>query len=190
MESFINDLNKIMSDITKLFKEFNIHFIFIGGAARNQYNAFKTTEDIDLLVSSSDRDKISKLPIGFIRDISGGRNKVLSWADPKTRIELIYSGEISGDGIRGLKYPEPDNIEYTKNGIPVMKLNSLIEFKLSSGIYGDREKDFADVRDLIRKNNLSKDYGNNFRSDLKIKYIELWDKEHNINNIDKEFNKY
>ena len=56
MENFINDLNKVMKDITKLFNEYDIEFCFIGGAARNQYNYRKITEDIDILVSKYDKE--------------------------------------------------------------------------------------------------------------------------------------
>jgi len=51
-------------------KENDIRFIFIGGVARNKYGYYKTTEDIDILVNKDDRDKMSKLPIGVIKELS------------------------------------------------------------------------------------------------------------------------
>jgi len=174
MESSITDLWSSIKSIAFLLDHHNIKFTIIGGAARNQYGYSKMTEDIDILIAKEDKEKVLNLPIGSIRDLSNKRGKVFSLHNPKTKVEVIYSGEISGDGINGLKYDDPDKISTTVKGVPFMTLKKLIEYKLSSGIYGKRLKDFADIIGLIKENNLKQDYANNFRKDLKKKYIELW----------------
>ena len=80
-------------------------------------------------------------------------------------------------GINGLKYLEPNKITDTVQGIPFIKLNKLIEYKLSSGMYNKsgRLKDFAHIQELIKTNNLPKNFADKFRDDLKEKYIEIWD---------------
>jgi hypothetical protein len=183
MESFKNELNKAIEKIANILNEYKVSFCIIGGAARFKYHVEKMTQDIDILISKEDKNKIKKIPMGQMRDISNGRSKIFNLHDPKARIEFIYSGEISGDGIHGLKYVEPENIKKDFNKIPYISLIALIQYKLSAGIYGERLKDFADIIDLIQKNNLKKDYGKNFRKDLKIKYEELWDSIKNIKNI-------
>lgn len=190
MESYLKDLKLVMDKITLLFKEYDIDFTFIGGAASNFYNLRQMTDDIDILVDKKDREKIENLPIGFIRAL-GTRFKRFIWNDPKTDVEIIYSGEISGDGINGLSYSNPKKISNTINGIPVLSLKNLIMYKLSSGIYGKgREKDFVHIKNLIKSNKLQLKYSNNFRDDLDEKYQQLWNEvQDELNNPD-EINKW
>jgi len=171
MESYITDLNKSIKNIIELLKKYRINFSIIGGTARNQYGYQKITEDIDLLIAKEDKEKLKNIPIGYLKDISNKRARKFQLHDPETIIEIIYEGEISGDGIHGLKYPSPEVI--SKNNI--ISLKYLIMFKLSSGLYGiGRYKDFDDIFELIKRNKLTKDYADKFRKDLKEKYAELW----------------
>jgi predicted nucleotidyltransferase len=174
MESYISELWQSLKNIANLLKDRDINFTIIGGAARNQYGVKKITEDVDILVAKKDKEKMLKLPIGFIKDLSKGRGKIFSFHNPKTRVEIIYSGEISGDGINGIAYENPKLISNDIKGIPFLTLEKLIEYKLSSGIYGKRMKDFVDIIELIQINKLPEDYAKNFRKDLYIKYKELW----------------
>jgi hypothetical protein len=116
------------------------------------------------------------LPIGFIRELSKGRGKIFKWNDPDTRVEVIYSDEISGDGINGIPYIEPDKISIEEEGMPILTLKKLIEYKLSSGTYGNaRYKDFDHILGLIKSNNLPLNYVNNLKDQKLIsKYKELW----------------
>lgn len=176
MESYIKDLKKSLRIITDLFNKYKINFTFIGGAARNQYGYAKITEDVDILVSQHDKDKVKNLPIGFIRDISDGRGKRFKLHNPETLIDIIYSGEISGDGINGLEFKDPKKLSHQINNEPFITLQNLIMYKLSSGITGKhRFKDFDDIVELIKRNKLKRDFADQFREDLKNKYIELWD---------------
>ena len=174
MESYISELWQSLKNIANLFRDHDINFTIIGGAARNQYGVEKITEDIDILVAKRDKEKMLKLPIGFIKELSKGRGKIFSFHNPKTRIEIIYSGEISGDGINGGMYENPKLVSNDINGIPFLTLEKLIEYKLSSGIYGKRMKDFVDIMELLKINKLPEDYAKYFRKDLYIKYTELW----------------
>lgn len=179
MESFIKDLKKAIKALTDLLKEYNINFTIIGGAARSEYKVRKITEDIDIVVSKKDKDKMKKIPIGLMRDVSKGRAKVFHLHQPKTKVEVIYEGEISGDGITGLVYISPEKISELHNDIPFITLKNLVMYKLSAG----RLKDFADVQELIKANKLKRDYADKFREDLKDTYIELFDMTKNERNM-------
>jgi len=175
METYISELWVALKAIATLLKSNGIRFTIIGGAARNQYGYSKITEDVDLLIDRDDKEKMLNLPIGFIRELSHKRGKVFSFHNPKTKVEVIYTGEISGDGVNGLKYVDPAKVSNNIKGIPFLALKYLIMYKLSSGIYGKaRFKDFDDVYELIRINKLPENYAKDFRKDLYNKYIELW----------------
>lgn len=174
MESYIKDMWKVIKELSSILKQKGINFTYIGGVARNQYKYPVTTEDIDILVDKKDLDKMKNLPIGFIKELSNGRAKSFQLHDPKTKIDVIYTGEISGDGIKGLKYINPEKISKKINGESFITLKNLIMYKLSSGLYGHRYKDFGDIQGLIKANNLPENYADDFRTDLKKKYIEIW----------------
>ena len=175
MESYIRDLWASLENLTSILKKNNINFTIIGGAARNQYKYFKITEDIDLLVDVKHREKMLNLPIGFIRELSKGRGKRYSLHNPKTDIDVIYTGEKAGSEESNIPYENPKKISNVIQGIPFLSLENLIKYKLASGIFGhQRFKDFDDIIELIKRNKLPKNYCDNLRSDLKDKYIELW----------------
>jgi hypothetical protein len=170
-ENFIKDITEVILQIKNLFDIYNIHYIIIGGASLSEYHYNRLTTDVDILVSKNDKEKIMSLPIGFINVKSPKR---LFLQDPQTKIEIIYSDEVSGDGVNGLKFKEPDNLA-SKNNPVYISLFNLIQYKLSSGLYGHlRLRDFADVQELIRLNKLPKSYCDLSRDDIKNKYLEIW----------------
>jgi hypothetical protein len=172
MESFLSDFLKSMQAITKLLTEYGIRFCFIGGSTLPFYNYRRQTEDIDIIIDSRDRDKLKDLPIGYIKDLSQGRLKVFKLHEPETRIDIITSGESMGNS--NYKFPKPDAVSDDINNLPVINLYDLIRFKIIAGIYGKRLKDFGDVQELIKKNNLNENLMNNEPNDIKNKYIEIW----------------
>jgi len=175
METFVRDLWKSLINLSNILKKLDINFTVIGGAARNQYGAIKITEDIDILVDIKDKDKMLHLPIGFIRELSNGRGKVYTLHDPKTKIEVIYTGEEAGREGSDVPYINPKKISNNIKNIPFLTLENLIRYKLASGLYGKgRLKDFADIQFLIEMNDLERNYADSFRKDLKNKYIEIW----------------
>ena len=56
-------------------------------------------------------------------------------------------------------------------------------YKLSSGMYGNRYKDFDDIQQLILRNKLKRDYADSFREDLREKYAQLFDEIKNIKSL-------
>ena len=171
MDSFTRELQNSLEAIYILFQKYEISFVFIGGAARNQYAPSRITEDIDLLVHSKDIEKIKSLPIGFIRDLSGN-GRSLKLHDPETLIDIIYTEDNTSGGIK-YRFDFEERINYIDN-LPFLSLYDLIEYKLSSGLYGNRLKDFGDVQDLIISNDLNQNFAEDMREDLKDKYISIF----------------
>ena len=175
METFVRDLWKSLTNLTSILNKEKINFTVIGGAARNQYGVSAITEDIDILVDVRDKEKMQNLPIGYIRDVSNKKAKVFSLHEPKTKIEVIYTGEEAGSTGSQIYYIDPKKISKKIKNVPFLTLENLIRYKLGSGLYGKgRLKDFADVIELIKANKLSISYADSFREDLRIKYVELW----------------
>jgi hypothetical protein len=164
---------KAMIEIVEILNNKNIDFCFIGGSILPKYGYNRTTNDIDILISRKDRLKFETLVGTYIKRAFSGATKKFIWNSTKTKIDIIYSGEFAGS-TTNIEFFEPKKISSIKNGLPILKLNYLIFYKLVSGIYGKRLKDFGDIQELIKINNLPEDYANNFKNDLKKKYIEIW----------------
>lgn len=174
-EQYQKDLKNTLLKIQKLFKQYDIDFCFIGGVAVNQYGHQRSTDDIDILVDKSDKDKIQNIPIGYMRDVTGN-GKVFNFHDPDIRIEILYSGENAGDD-RGPKYLNPVSLSNQNNNL--IELKYLIFYKVASGLYGERYQDWGDVQNLIKKHSLPLDYLNSFSvyDDIVEQYRQIWKKQ-------------
>lgn len=171
MESFHKQLYSAMKEIHSFLKKADIEHAFIGGAAVNEYNYSRMTEDIDLLISQKDRPKIKTLPPGWVRVKS---DKSMSLHEPKTRVDIIYSGEGAGDQ-RGISYKTPSEIINISSGLPFISLPDLVAYKLSSYLYGQlRDRDRADVIELIQRNRLNKGFLLKYRDDIRSEYQKVW----------------
>ena len=168
MESFVSDLKKSMNQIYKILKSYNIKFIFLGGATLPFYGYLRTTEDIDILVSKSDKSKFESLIGKYLKRAFSGASRTFIWNDPRTKMDVLYSG----DEKQSLEYEEPKKIGYKKEGLPFITLENLIKYKLAANRYIDKN----DIEKLIIKNNLQVTFADDFRKDLKLKYKKIWDK--------------
>ena len=174
MESYLKDLWEAVKSLSSVLKDNNITYVYIGGVARNQYGYNRMTEDIDILVDKADKDKMSKLPIGRIRELSKGSLRRFKLHNPATPIDVLYTGDHAGNK-DGIEYKDFMKDSKLIKGELFLSLEGLIKYKLSSGIYGHlRFKDFDDIVVLIERNKLPQDYANKFRKDLTEKYKELW----------------
>jgi hypothetical protein len=165
-----------MQELGRLFQEKGIHFCFIGGMAVLEHGFDYFTSDIDALILLDDRAHFAELVGVFFRPAFSGAQKQFILNESNLRFEVIFSGEISGDGRRGLLYLPPAQVSETRSGLPFLTLEHLIAYKLSAGLYAPgRLKDFAAVQELIKANALPRDFARAMRADVKTKYEEIWD---------------
>jgi hypothetical protein len=105
------------------------------------------TVDIGLLLRREGltRFQVQFVDRGYVPAFSGA-TKSFRATDAGVRIDVITTGEYPGDGKpKPVVYPEPDDIAIEVDGVQVIKLEKLIEFKLASGISAlHRLRDLAD----------------------------------------------
>ena len=58
-------------------------------------------------------------------------------------------------------------------GLRLPTLESLIEFKIASGVWGHRTQDLADVQRLIRANGLEEPFAERLPPPLRQKFLDL-----------------
>ena len=92
-------------------------------------------------------------------------------------IDVLLTGEYPGDGQpKPVTFPDPAAVaEPDEEGIPILSLQALVELKLASGMTApDRPRDLDDVIQLIRANELPRNYADQLNSYVRTKYDEMW----------------
>ena len=134
------------------------------------------TEDIDLLVTKNDLQIIhEKLEgLGYVTPFTN--SKSLRDAQLGVKIEFLTAGEYPGDGKpKPVSFPNPQQVSFEAEGISYIKLPTLVELKLASGMTNPgRLKDLADVLELIKILRLPVEFANQLDPFVQDKFRELW----------------
>ena len=163
--------------IAKALKQMEIPFAIAGALAVNLHGHERMTSDVDLLLRREDlaRFKERWLGLGWLEKFAGSRG--MRDALLNVAIDILVTGDYPGDGLpKPVSFPDPATaMELDADGMPVLKLGNLIELKLASGMTApDRPRDFDDVIQLIRKNDLPDSYGDAFNPYVHESWHRLW----------------
>jgi len=168
-------LRKTYDRLTRRLEELSISYSLVGGYALIVHGVRRFTEDIDMLVSREDLDKLHKqlIGLGYVRVAPGSRN--LRDVETGVKIEFIVTGEFPGDGKpKPVAFPIPEEVVESREGIKVINLKSLIEIKLASGMTAKgRLQDLADVQRLIQEHGLTADFAKELNAYVRDKFLDL-----------------
>ena len=171
-------VHRAMDAITAKIDELKIPYAVCGGMALNGHGFERVTVDVDILVDAEGLKKIhEKLDgLGYLPPFAGSKN--LKDTTTGVRIEFLVAGQYPGDGKpKPVAFPDPANVSVEIDGVHYLRLPTLIELKLASGMTGGvvRLKDLADVVSLIQILKLPKDFSNQLNPYVRPKFDELWD---------------
>ncbi len=162
--------------IGQRLNELRIPYAIAGGMALFQHGYRRFTEDVDILVT---RDGLKAIHAaldgrGYVRPFEKSKN--LRDTESGVKIEFLLAGDFPGDGKpKDVRFPDPQAVAIDRDGIKYVKLATLIELKLASGMTGaDRMKDLADVQELIKLLQLPSEFEANLSESVRGKYRELW----------------
>ena len=162
--------------IAQRLNELGIPYAIAGGMALFHHGYRRFTEDIDILVTRESLKAIHQAldGRGYVRPFA--RSKNLRDVDSRVKIEFLIAGEFPGDGKpKAVSFPDPPLVAIELDGIKFVRLAALVELKLASGLTGsDRMKDLADVQELIKLLNLSRDFSEEVDKSVREKYLALW----------------
>jgi len=152
-----------------------IPFALIGALALRHHGYDRFTEDIDILTTPEGLEVIHEKVVGLgLAPRAKGLRKKLRQTQFKVNIDVVTSGEHAGSPQSPTVYPHPESDAFVeRGGVRVATLEKLIEFKLASGIWGNRLQDFGDVQQLIRANNLGEPLAARLPEALRPKYLEI-----------------
>jgi hypothetical protein len=171
------DVQKAARNITGRLREMGIPHAICGGLAVTAHGHIRVTEDVDVLLTAEGlaRFKERWLGRGWVERFPGSRG--LRDAQFKVRIDFCLTGEYPGDGKPGpVAFPEPARAaDVSEDGTAIVSLPVLIELKLASAMTApDRPRDYDDVIQLIRANDLPRDFTKHLNPYVHARYEEHW----------------
>jgi hypothetical protein len=170
-------VHETLRGIAKKLEDLGITYSVVGALAMSAHGYVRNTVDVDLLVTREGnrlaRERLDGL--GYVPPFAGSRN--LRDSATGVRIEFLITGEFPGDGKpKPVAFPDPAAVSVVIDGIPYLRLETLIELKLASGMTNpNRLKDLADVQEMIRTLKPPRDLADCLHPFVRPKFLELWD---------------
>jgi hypothetical protein len=169
-------VHKTLRKITKRLDELGIAYAVVGGMAMFFHGYRRFTEDVDLLVTREGLAEIHRRleGLGYVPPFEGSKH--LRDAEHGVKVEFLVTGDFPGDGKpKPVAFPDPAAVTLEADGMHVLRLPTLVELKLASGMSNPRRaKDLVDVQQLIEVLDLPQDFANQLHPFVQDKFKELW----------------
>lgn len=151
-----------------------IEYTVIGALALAVHHYRRATEDVDICLRPADLERFREQFVGTVYQQVSGRSR--RFYDPSTQvtIDILVSGTLAGRVSRNkeIKFPDPSEGE-DHDGLRTVSLERIIELKLVTW----RFKDWADVVELIRKNDLDEAFADHVHPLVRMAYLECYDQK-------------
>lgn len=162
--------------ITKRLDELDISYAIAGGMALYLQGYHRFTEEVDILVTPENLERIHHelVGLGYVRRFATSKN--LRDCESGVKIEFLVTGDYPGDDKpKDISFPDPSVVVDIRDGIKVLNVPTLISLKIASYMTGvGRGKDLGDVQELIKLLNLPESLSTAIHLSVRDKYIELW----------------
>jgi hypothetical protein len=150
-----------------------IPYAIVGGMALVAHGYVRTTNDVDVLVRAEDTEPLHEYLVGcgYSPPPSGDRH----FRDPESgvRIDLM---EGSGPGLDPTLLPDPTGCRARIDGVWYLRLDALLEGKLSFGMSHPLQlRHLADVQELMKRVPLPRDFAERLHPAVRSKFLEFWD---------------
>lgn len=162
-------IHQAMRKLAVIFEQRKIDYVIVGGMAVNAHRYIRTTGDVDFLVRPEGLLAIQQLVSEGLLNAVPGRTRRFTEPETHVQVDLLVTGFFPGSGKPGpISYPQPDGVAQVINNLRYINLRNLIELKLAAR----RHKDFADVVDLIRHNDLDESFMSQIHPTVHKDFIE------------------
>jgi len=169
-------LQRAATDLAHRFEELGIDYAIAGALCLAAHGVVRATEDVDVLVTREDLERFKErwLGRGYVNLRPGG--KAMRDTVNDVKVDFLIAGEYPGDGKpKPVSFPGPSDAAVDAGRFRVLRLQSLLELKLASGMTAPhRLQDLADVLKLIETAKLPRALGEALDPYVRAKYEELW----------------
>lgn len=173
-----SEVHHTLHRLTKRLDELGIDYAICGGMAIANHGYYRTTDDVDLLVTPANLKRIHESldGLGYLPKFRGSKH--LRDVKNGVAIEFLETGQYPGDGKpKPVAFPDPAEVSITIDGVRYLRLTTLIELKLASGISADhRGKDLVDVQELITAAGLPISFADQLNEYVRDAYLDCWKK--------------
>jgi hypothetical protein len=169
-------VHQTLRKIARELGERRIAYAIAGGMALGAHHFVRATVDVDILVTAQSLAAIHREldGRGYVPPFAGSKN--LKDVATGVRIDFVVTGQFPGDGKpKPVAFPDPAAASIEIDGIRYLRLATLLELKLASGMTNaGRLKDLADAQELIRILRLPRDFAGQLNPFVQGKFDELW----------------
>jgi hypothetical protein len=147
--------HKTMRRLVENLEKAKIPYAIMGGMAVNAHHYERTTNDVDVLVTQAGFNEFRRRFVPRSYDPVPGHPRRFLDRRHHVTFDLLVTGLFPGSGKPGpIAFPDPAAVSETINKMQVVNLATLIQLKLAAR----RHRDFGDVVELIRVNNLDESF--------------------------------
>ena len=167
-----------LRSLARRLPEEQIEYTIIGGMALALHGFVRPTQDIDLLMTPEGLDRFHERLVGrgYVPVFSGAR-KHFRDAATGVKVEVITTGEYPGDGKpKAVIFPDPVDVSVEVGDLHVVRIETLIELKLASGLSADHRmlRDLADVQQLIETLDIPAEMAERLDPSVRDEFRHLW----------------
>ncbi len=164
-----DEVHKTLRRLVKRLEKAGILYAVLGGMAVNAHKYVRTTRDVDLLLTPEGLEEFRKRFVSKNYRQKDGRPRRFVDCINEIEIDFLIAGRFPGSGAPGpIAFPSPDRVAETIDAIAVVNLPTLIELKLCAR----RHRDFGDVVELVRFNDLDESFADRLHPSVRGDYIE------------------
>jgi hypothetical protein len=137
--------------------------------AVNAHKHRQTTGDVDILLTPEGFARFNELFVPKHYHKLPDRLRRFRDKQNDVPVDILMTGLFPGSGRPGrIAFPDPRNVADAIDAIAVLKLTTLVELKLAAR----RHRDFGDVVELIRFNDLDESFAKRLHRSVRRDYIE------------------
>jgi hypothetical protein len=162
-------VHKTMRRAVKRLEKARISYAVMGGMAVNAHRYQRTTGDVDILLSPEGFAEFRRRFVPKVYDNLAGRPRRFKDKTSGIQIDILVTGSFPGSGKPGpIAFPDPALVRESIEGIQFVDLATLVQLKLAAKRY----RDFGDVVELIRFNDLDDGFAERLLPSVRGDYIE------------------
>lgn len=167
-------VHQTLRRLVKKLEGAGIAYAVVGGMAVNAHNYERMTKDVDVLLT---REGLAEFRRRFVpTDYEPVPGLPRRFSDRKNQrtIDILVAGLFPGSGRPGpIAFPNPTEVRQPIHKIHFVNLVTLIQLKLAAR----RHRDFGDVVELIRFNNLDESFLGRLHPTLHRDFIECMEEK-------------
>jgi hypothetical protein len=164
-----DQVHKTMRRLVKRLEKAKIAYAVVGAMALAAHRYRRATTDVDVLLTPEGFADFQKrfVPKNYDR-IKERRKRFVDRVNGIT-VDILVTGLFPGSGKPGpIAYPDPSQVSEVFEDQRVVDLPTLVQLKLAAR----RHKDFGDVVELVRSNDLDESFAERLHPSVRRDYIE------------------